>query len=216
MNHDHTNPDRPPAPERFAAYADGELGPAEGAEVEAWLTAHPEARAEVEVWRRLDRLWDAASPPEPDSAAWARTLGRIESAIPPARSQRPRRPWPALLALGLSAAAAAALLGVSFLQRPGQPVVPGASPSQAVESSPFPVVAAEDVVIISMEGADLPALVIGRPPVQFPMDLATPDDVRLVQAGEPDSPEGWVPDIWFGDGTAPMVVPMPPQKPKEE
>jgi anti-sigma factor RsiW len=215
MNHDHTNPDRPPTPERFAAYADGELGPAEGAEVEAWLTAHPEARAEVEVWRRLDRLWDAASPPEPDSAAWARMLGRIESAIPPARPLHPRRPWPALLALGLSAAAAAALLGVSFLQRPGQPVVPGA-PSRAVESNPFPVVADEDVVIISMEGADVPALVIGRPPVQFPMNLATPDDVRLVLAGEPDSPEDWVPDIWVGDGTAPMVVPMPPQKPKEE
>lgn len=216
MSYHNTNPDRPPPPEHLSAYADGELGPSERAEVEAWLKTHPEAGAEIELWHRLDRLCDAAAPPEPDPSAWSRTLTRLEAALPPRKPTRPRRSWPGFLALGLSAAAAAALLGLSFLPRPGQFLAPVSPPGQVVDDNPFPVVAAEDVIIISMEGEDVPALVIGRPPVQLPMDLATVADVRLVRAEEPDSPESWLPDLWLGDGTVPMVVPIPAPKPREE
>jgi anti-sigma factor RsiW len=58
-------------PELLAAYADGELAPAECRRVEDWLAAHPEARADVEAQRRLARLFDEAAPPAPADERWA-------------------------------------------------------------------------------------------------------------------------------------------------
>src|SRR5262245_54407800 len=85
-----------PFPELLAAYADGELDAAARAQVEAWLAAHPEARAELEAQRRLSRrnqkLWHASAGPSPSEASWARVLNRVQSALrtPPAAAARPR------------------------------------------------------------------------------------------------------------------------------
>ena len=48
------------------AYLDGELDPGRAAEIEAWLSAHPEAAARVEAWRRNDHLLRAALDPTLD------------------------------------------------------------------------------------------------------------------------------------------------------
>jgi anti-sigma-K factor RskA len=178
-------------PERLAAYADGELGPAERAAVEAWLAEHPEARAEVEALGRLARVWEAAAPPEPSEAAWAGVRDRVALAArfrQSAGRQRParRRTGPTWRLTALAAGAAAVLvgafLGQHFWPKPAGP--------------PLPVATSDDVDIVSMDAGDVGALVIGDPPVQGPLELASAEDVSVDDTGqdveviirEPDQP----------------------------
>src|SRR5262245_33986777 len=152
----HDDTDRPD-PQRLAAYADGELPPAQRRAVEAWLARHPEARDEVEAQRRLARLWQDGGPPEPSEAAWSDVLARVEATLPDARRAARRKRSAGLVWLaGLSAAAAVAaavLLAVAWWQ-PGE---------QEPDVATLPVASADDVEIISMDAADIPALVVGEP-----------------------------------------------------
>ena len=146
-----------PTPEQLAAYADGQLH-RRTAQVEGWLVEHPDAAAEVESYRRLARLWDTTSAPEPPPACLGSHAGPDQgsvagqAALPvpfrPGRGglaglavvrRRPRRP-----------AAAAALFG------PRAPGYPG-------EVRSFPVASAQDVTIISMDAGDVELLVVARP-----------------------------------------------------
>jgi anti-sigma-K factor RskA len=170
------------APERLAAYADGELGPAERAAVEAWLAVRPEARAEVEALRWLARLWQAPEPPEPSEAAWAGVRDRVETAV--RHRQRdgrqrvaPRRIGTTWRLFALATGAAAVLVGVFvgqyFWPAPQQP------------SGPLlPVATSDDVDIVSMDAGDIGALVIGDPPVQGPLELASAEDVTVDDTGQ--------------------------------
>jgi anti-sigma factor RsiW len=82
--------------EDLVAYADGRLDPPRAAEVEAWLTEHPEEARQVEDWRRQTALLKAALDPvaeEPVPAALTEALER-------------RRPRPAFWAVASAAAAA--------------------------------------------------------------------------------------------------------------
>ena len=179
MSHDPRPEHGTPTPGQLAAHADGELGPADRARVEAWLRDHPDARAEVEAQRRLARLWQAGAPPEPGAAEWSGVLARVEAGLPagppanpyPARPTRGGRHMPRLL-VALAGAAAGVLIAVALarlgLPRPG-PALPVAAP--------------DDVEVLSIDGGDVGALVVGRPPVQGPLVLASADDVTVHDSG---------------------------------
>jgi anti-sigma factor RsiW len=166
-----------PTPQHFAAYVDGELGSADRAAVDAWLGEHPDARADVEAQRRLLRQWQAAVPPDPDETAWATSLARVEAGLATAARQRAgsaRLAGVLRLAATLGAVAAVLVLslGLAWL------FVPRTSPG-----TPLPVATADDVEILSIEGGDVRALVVGEPPVQGPLTIASADDVTLDKTG---------------------------------
>jgi hypothetical protein len=48
---------------------------------------------------------------------------------------------------------------------------------------PLPVVTAEDVQILSIEGDEVGALVVGEPPVQGPLTLASAEDMTVDESG---------------------------------
>jgi anti-sigma factor RsiW len=76
-------------PEYLAGYVDGELDATARREVDAWLSGHPDAAADVEAQRRLAALWRESSSALPPAAKWERVLARIASALPSRPHVRP-------------------------------------------------------------------------------------------------------------------------------
>ncbi|MBX3621660.1 MAG: anti-sigma factor [Rhizobacter sp.] len=69
-----TSPTLPPSDERLSAWLDGELPPAEAAQVDAWLAQHPEEAARVRLWAAdrdalRARLGPMADEPVPEALA---------------------------------------------------------------------------------------------------------------------------------------------------
>jgi anti-sigma factor RsiW len=196
--------DEPPRPEHLAAYVDGELAPEARRAVEAWLADHPDAAAEVADQSRLAGLWRQTAPAELPEAVWADALTRVEAALsagevsaaPSAHrgaEKRRRLAW-ALALLSGAAAAVLIALGTGRLWAP-----------DPEESEPFVVAEPHDVDIISMDAAAFGALVVGDPPVQEPLVLASTDDFRLHSFIPSD--DGLAPTVVAGeDGSAPMIV----------
>jgi anti-sigma-K factor RskA len=206
------HPDTPgaPPPELLAAYADGELTPAECRRVEEWLADHPEAAADVEAQRRLARLFEGAAPPPPGADDWADVLARVERdlAAPPAPARRPawrRRASAALVAVAAVAAVVALALALNKWS-PGD-----TTPTPTPEEEAWQVATDDDVHIISMDDADRAALVVGAPPVEGPLTLAEPDEVKVNWA-KPDE-EGHTGQLWRapdGSGNPMFVMPTEP------
>jgi len=76
---------RPASDEELHAYADGALGGARAAEVEAWLAANPEAAERVQAWRAQNRGLHALFDPvldEPVPATLADALARRPARLP--------------------------------------------------------------------------------------------------------------------------------------
>lgn len=187
------NAENEPSPEQLAAYADSELDRATRHRVETWLASHPEAAAEFEAQRRLQRLWKASAPTEPVAGAWDSALARIQAGLAGFETRVPRR---RRLALGWWAAGVAtaagivlAILTVAAL-RPGLPTPQ--APSAASEE-PLLLASGEDVEIISIAGADVSALVVGEPPLREPLILASADEMA-VESLEPEA-DGMVPYV---------------------
>jgi hypothetical protein len=174
----HSREEGGPTAEQLTAYVDGELGPSECAAVEAWLAWHPRERATVAAQRWLARLWENSAPPEPHEQGWAQVLARVaEATSPTARSRVARRRLVTVLAAAgavLAATAATLLLVVLYGQAPETPKDP---------LTPWPVVASDDVEIESIDGGDLRALVVGEPPVNGPLVLASAEDVTIDDTG---------------------------------
>jgi hypothetical protein len=108
------------AAQLLAAHAAGGLSPAEAAKVEAYLVAHPEARAELdEIGRLLDDV-RAAQPrerdAEPDWNAMAREISAACDAAPPARSSWWRR-LPARPVALATTGALAVVVAIAVLSR---------------------------------------------------------------------------------------------------
>jgi hypothetical protein len=169
------------------------------------MPSNPADRSDAERW--LDQIWLKTTPPAPSEEAWAAVLARIEAALPAAGSSpavpRPPRRRPAWLlfgAGGLSAAAAVLLfvfLGI-FGPRP-----PGPAPKP--DGEPWPVAADSDVEIISMDGGDVSALAVGRPPQTGPLELASLDEVLIDDTGH--DVEVKVPqDLRPGQSVGPMII----------
>jgi anti-sigma factor RsiW len=179
--------DPPPRPEELAAYCDGELSGAARQRLTDWLAEQPAAQSDLEEWRQLAALAQATRAADPGQAAWRGVLRRIEMSAPPPR----RLTWMLRAAAALAAAVALALL------------VP--RPAADPPAEELVVASAADIEIISMEAADVAALVVGRPPVHEPLVLAESADIH-VENVEPDH-DGAMPAVrwWVGD-EAPMIV----------
>lgn len=181
-------------------YVDGELTRADRERLEEWLAEHPESAAEVRKWRRLRQLLQRAEPEAPTEAVWSTLFDAIEVGLKqPAERVPAWRRTGLLLAAATAAAVVFAFLG---LMRPASPV------GDAVTDEPFPVVSAADVDIISVEAADLHALVVGEPPLRAPIVLMAPGDVAVRSL---DS-DGDFPDMRMqppGDDTPMIYAPLP-------
>jgi anti-sigma factor RsiW len=206
------DPNWEPRPEQLAAYADGELDAACRREVEVWLADHPEAAAEVAAWGRLDRLTRESPLPEPAEAQWSAVLGRIEAALVAA----PVRPTAARVAGRLRSfwAAAAVLLalllavgGVTVALLALAPLRNGvpAIVEQPEEETPLPVASAADIEIISMDAADLSAVLVGEPPLRGHVVLVSKDEVSQIHIAQ--DWEDRVRLVGMGDeSSVPMII----------
>jgi hypothetical protein len=143
--------------------------------LEAWLREHPEANDDLADLPRLRELYQSASPPEPDEAAWNAVRSRLHESID---RVRPPRPWWAIIA-GTAAAAILAVLLMRSLWSTSVPV-PAVATGQDVEG-PFAVAEPDDVTIVSMDARDIAALVVGRPPVGDDIEFARPEDIHVIR-----------------------------------
>jgi anti-sigma factor RsiW len=204
--------DPEPTPEQLAAWADGELGRAEAERVEAWLRSHPAAAQEALEARRITRLYSDHPPAEPSDRAWQGALAAIEDAL--ARPRVPARPrWPLRLVLGLTAAAAL-LAGVVLARSlwtarpPEQPLRevvegPRVEPPAPEDEEPFPVAAAGEVNVLSIDAADADRVLMGQP-LFGTFEVASPEDIEIVEM-EPHPEDGRMPRLQRGP-EVPMIV----------
>lgn len=201
-----------PFPELLAAYADGELDAAARSKVEAWLTAHPNARTALDAQRRLSPrnrgLWRAAAAPNPGETNWARVFGRVQDALdapqrPFPEPVRSRRRWSRLTVSAVSAAAAAAV--VIGLLLSGADKTAGVAFVPSAANDAFVVATSADVDIISLDDRDSMALVVGQPPLAGPVVLASAGDVDLKHVQK--DADGMMPKVQMNEaGLAPMII----------
>ena len=209
----HDADDRDTLPlELLVRYADGAVTPAECCRVEAWLAAHPEARADVEAQRRLARLFDEAAPPCPRRSAGPRRWQAWNSASP-RRRRRPARRRRAALAVAALAAAAAVLLALALRQPPGGHAGTEKT-GQPADEEVWQVVSPDEVEIVSMDDRDRGALVVGEPPVNEPMELLTADEVKVNKLPDVQGRVGRL-HVLQGSG-APYIVVSVGQDPDED
>jgi len=143
--------------------------------LEDWLRDHPEANDDLADLPQLRELYQSASPPEPNDAAWNAVCSRIHASI--GRGRLPR-PWWTIGAASVAAAVVAVLLARSLWTT--RPPAPMTETVQHIEE-PFPVVDADDVMIISMDAHDVAALVVGEPPVGDELEFARPEDIHVIR-----------------------------------
>lgn len=183
----------------LVAYVDGELAPRAVEQIEEALALCPEAQALVEDHRYILQSLRESPVPEPAAEVWDRMLRQVQSAaLPATRTVPARRSWRA----GISAAAAAVLL----VALPGDLALRPDAPASA-EVAPLPVATAHDVEIVSIDGADLRALLVGHPPLRGALELAGAGDVLLhfTESGE----HNWVTAMEQQEGLTPIfMVPM--------
>lgn len=194
-------PESGPGPEELAAYLDGALDDAARARVAAWLDRHPDAAAEIEEQRGLLAYWRASAPPEPSAAKWEALRGRIQAALPRQTGQRTAVAW----AGALAAAAAVVAAVLTLTPRGPERTEPEDEAIREAFAEPIAVAARGDVDILSVAGDDVPALVVGDPPLRDPLVLARANDIT-VENVEPDA-DGKLPGMTGMDGEGtPMIV----------
>src|SRR5262249_17821503 len=126
-------PNHPPTPERLTAYHDGELAPNDRAALDAWLTDHPEAVADLAPWRRVDAVWKDTRPDDPSEVAWNAVQDQIGKRL----ADPPRRTGIWWLAVG---AAAALFVGLGWALWPTKaPQVVVNNPRIVETEEPFEV-----------------------------------------------------------------------------
>jgi hypothetical protein len=156
-------------PSWLAAYADGELSPADRDRVERWLADDPEARelldAQESFGPRNTELWNAVQPPAPSGAEWTNTFDRIAP-----RATPPRRAWTGWLGtIGLVATAATLVIAIPDPKHqclnPPLHNLPYSPPASPAEEEPFVLASADDVRIISMPESAAGLLLVGEHPL---------------------------------------------------
>lgn len=185
-----------PWPEILAAYADGELPPAERAAVERWLAAHPEDRALLRTQRELspanEGFWAEAVPPLPSPREWAAVRAAIGRDLAPAPAGR-RWGWTAAAAAAVVLAIGAA---VWVATRPGGPPEspdrPAADLALRPKPEPAPLPPGDDERLALDEA------------LAEPIALAAPGEVSVEAVGPPPMWPAGVPTM----GTNPTDNPM--------
>jgi hypothetical protein len=203
MNMDDYN-DESPRREELAAYVDDELDLIACLRIERWLACNPEAAREVEAQHEFCELWRSTQPADPTEFEWALATQRCADA-----RKRSQRFWHrlALPRLNLQAAATmacAATLLLAIILGPLPPQQKPAPPNAPVEV--FPVLAPDDVEIISVDPADSGRLVVGHAPLLEPLVPMASRDVYFTTLG-PSDRDGAGPRL-RGD-FFPVVVPSP-------
>ena len=212
-------PDWKPDQQLLAAYFDGELEGRDDlaylrAQLEAWVQEHPEAAHEWANHQRLQKLWLKTTPAEPNAATWNQTIEQIE-----ARRRMPigvpngQRPW---LTASVLAASIAIFFGLLFgalrfllpSDRSDDPIAAAlnvnSDNTDPNEIEILPVVTAEEVVIRRVEGADTSLLVVGQFPVNGPLELAAPGEVRVFHV-RPDVHDQMMPTVLEKGPSPPMI-----------
>lgn len=127
--------------------------------------------------QRLRELFQTAGAPEPTEEAWRAVQARIDNLVPGVRTARRRRTArPVWVILGLTAAAALAAVLLTRSWWTGGGAIPTPETGE-----PYPVVAADDVDIISMDARDVASLVVGEPPVSGEVVFVKLEDVRVIE-----------------------------------
>jgi anti-sigma factor RsiW len=202
MRNSARDPEAMPRPEVLVAYVDGQLEPQATQQVEVALATSLAGQTLVEDHRHVLQTIREAPLPEPSAEAWERTFENIAGAV----LSRDRRVLTNRRRLGwrtLATAAAAALL----LALPGELGLRPEAPLALAEVVPFPVAAAQDVEIVSIDSADLKSLLVGQPPLRGLLELAGAGDV-LLHFTELDE-HSWVPEMERQEGVTPIfMVPM--------
>ncbi len=227
------DPEKPPE-EHFAAYADGELRGEDLVRLEEWLCAHPEDAARVEAQQQPTALCRRAAPPEPIETQWLAALERIESGLASSPVVPPRQPKglrsSTRIRVGVLATAAAAAVAFAF----NATLVPklslgtrvdlpdDASPKgqviggHEIENSeddlaflqnpaiPILILSPEDVDILSLDGADDSAIVVGALPVGKTFYLVSSGDIVLRSVAA--DADGVVPEMRQEPLAVPMIV----------
>jgi hypothetical protein len=202
---DNTNP----TPETLAAYLDGELTPSERNTMERRLSSRPDLCDELDAHRRLSRVWQTTHPSEPDDQAWGATMAGISNRLPVLAAKHPRRRFPLGWFAGI--AAAAAVIALIWILA-GKPRLPDpTSPQPEIETvETFPAASPDDVDITSLWGAGDELVLVGRPPLDAPMELAGPGDVVIDEKSPVKDT-----NIEFHEepGSSPMII-IQPEKAK--
>jgi hypothetical protein len=228
------DPEKPPL-EHFAAYADGELRGDDLIRLEEWLCAHPEDAVLVEAQQQPSSLCRRSAPPEPTEAEWSAAFEKIEIGLAssPAQPAGRSKGWRASTGFKvamLATAAAAVVAVVLYSAKWGVRAIDSDQPADGAlakdQASPGPeneileedlaylwdpaipilLLSPEDVDILSLDGADDSAIVVGTPPVGKTFSLVSPGDVVLRSAAA--DVDGVVPEMRVPPGPAavPMIV----------
>jgi hypothetical protein len=186
-----------PLPELLAAFADGELSPADRGRVEEWLAANPRFASDLETQKRFGRRLFAHCD-EPSAATWKQMQLRIQVAVatplptPAARVSRRR------LLAAIAAVAACVALAVTFYPRQQD------SKGVGIPVDELVVATADDVEILRIQEIDVGLLVVGESPLRKGLVLATLDDVEgLTVLRDTD---GMMPMVAMSGPNAPMIV----------
>jgi hypothetical protein len=203
-SHEHQRP----RPEWLAAYLDGELDWNAKKQVEDWLEHDPVARADLEDQRQIQRLLAETTPWEPEPAAWSECLKKLEQGPRPVS-----KPWrfgsasgwvAAILAMGMTAAVIAWALN-SFQDKANQLA------QNSEEEAAFAVATADEIEILSVEGADHPSLAVGEMPVRGPLELLAPGEFTVTSV-QPAAGDNMTPVVPQGPDTPMIWAPIVAQK----
>ena len=213
-------PDRDWQPDQqlLGAYFDGELEGRDDladlcARLELWLDEHPEAAHEWVKHQQLRKLWIDTTPAEPRGDMWNETLERIDAQRKqPTEIPRAKYAWvPAsLVAASIALVFGMAFGALRFLTQTSQSEEASAVPLKEKPIKPeadtevFPVATAEEVVIRRVEGADTSLLVVGRLPINGPLELAAPGEIRVVYV-RPDASDQMMPTVHEHGPRPPMI-----------
>jgi hypothetical protein len=200
-----------PRSEWLAAYLDGELDREASKKVEDWLDQDAAARADLEGQHRLLRLWRETAPAEPAPAAWSAVLSKLETA--PRQSPKPWRLWssPGWVAGILAMTAAALWLTLTLNNAPES--IKNDGGDSVPEIAPFVVATADEIEILSVEGADHPSLAVGEMPFRGPgpMELLAPGEMTVTSV-QPDARDNMTPVVTQGPDTPMIWAPVVAQK----
>ncbi len=199
-----------PRPELLSQYYDGELDhdPARKSLVENWLATCPEAAEQIETYENIEQLLEQTVPLEPDDFQWQKVVLGIEDGC---RRRHERWAWLSRrLAAGmLGSTAAAVLLTLMLIPKPQTdqqarpaPTQVEAKPSEA-PVDPWQVATSDEIEILRVGGDDTGSLVVGDPPVEGMLELASPGEVTLYSV-EP-AEDNMIPDVRFQGPSAPIV-----------
>ncbi len=93
------------------------------------------------------------------------------------------------------------------------PVVePVAERAGQTDTEVFPVATAEEIAILHVEGDDTGTVVVGRMPVDGPLELAQPGDV-LLNSVSPAPGDEMVPDVQWNQGSPMIWAPVQRERP---